>query len=114
MPVIKSQGFNITGRSVKSSNDPSRMEIIPPPLTPFGLCFLPVLDQLLVELHHFLLILDNETLSGNATIQKGLLSDLLQSYRASNGKVGEKGYLEYQLASVSKASIFLNPENVTH
>lgn len=44
-----------------------------------------MLDQLLVELHRFLLILDRETLSGNATIQKGLLSDLLQSYKASNG-----------------------------
>ncbi|XP_077358381.1 actin filament-associated protein 1-like 2 isoform X1 [Festucalex cinctus] len=44
-----------------------------------------VLDQLLMELHHFLLILDKETLSGNATIHKGLLSDLLQSYTASNG-----------------------------
>uniref|UniRef100_H3C0F8 Actin filament associated protein 1 like 2 n=1 Tax=Tetraodon nigroviridis TaxID=99883 RepID=H3C0F8_TETNG len=42
------------------------------------------MDQLLVELHRFLLILDNETLSGNATIQKGLLSDLLYSYRASS------------------------------
>lgn len=38
-----------------------------------------------MELHRFLLILDKETLSGNATVQKGLLSDLLQSYRASNG-----------------------------
>lgn len=46
---------------------------------------LPVLDQLLMELHRLLLILDKETLSGNATVQKGLLSDLLQSYRASNG-----------------------------
>ncbi|KAF0025453.1 hypothetical protein F2P81_022334 [Scophthalmus maximus] len=44
-----------------------------------------VLDQLLMELHRFLLILDKETLSGNATIQKGLISDLLHSYRASNG-----------------------------
>lgn len=46
---------------------------------------LAVLDQLLMELHRFLLILDKETLSGNATVQKGLLSDLLQSYRGSNG-----------------------------
>lgn len=46
---------------------------------------LPVLDQLLMELHRLLLILDKETLSGNATVQKGLLSDLLQSYRGSNG-----------------------------
>lgn len=44
-----------------------------------------VLDQLLMELHRFLLILDKETLSGHATIQKGLLSDLLLSYGTSNG-----------------------------
>ncbi|XP_078146789.1 actin filament-associated protein 1-like 2 [Centroberyx gerrardi] len=50
-----------------------------------------VLDQLLVELHRFLLVLDKENLSGNATIQKGLLSDLLQSYRASNG--GDEEYI---------------------
>ncbi|XP_035517622.1 actin filament-associated protein 1-like 2 [Morone saxatilis] len=52
-----------------------------------------VLDQLLMELHRFLLILDKETLSGNATIQKGLLSDLLQSYRASNGADEEYIYM---------------------
>ncbi|XP_041818396.1 actin filament-associated protein 1-like 2 [Chelmon rostratus] len=52
-----------------------------------------VLDQLLMELHRFLLILDKETLSGNATIQKGLLSDLLQSYRASNGTDEEYIYM---------------------
>ncbi|XP_038591697.1 actin filament-associated protein 1-like 2 isoform X1 [Micropterus salmoides] len=52
-----------------------------------------VLDQLLVELHRFLLILDRETLSGNATIQKGLLSDLLQSYKASNGADEEYIYM---------------------
>uniref|UniRef100_A0A3B5LKG3 Actin filament-associated protein 1-like 2 n=1 Tax=Xiphophorus couchianus TaxID=32473 RepID=A0A3B5LKG3_9TELE len=40
-----------------------------------------------MELHRFLLILDRETLSGNATVQKGLLSDLLQSYRTSGGKM---------------------------
>ncbi|XP_029934373.1 actin filament-associated protein 1-like 2 isoform X2 [Myripristis murdjan] len=50
-----------------------------------------VLDQLLVELHRFLLVLDKENLSGIATIQKGLLSDLLQSYRASNG--GDEEYI---------------------
>ncbi|XP_047464894.1 actin filament-associated protein 1-like 2 isoform X2 [Mugil cephalus] len=50
-----------------------------------------VLDQLLMELHRFLLILDKETLSGNATIQKGLLSDLLLSYRTSNG--GDEEYI---------------------
>ncbi|XP_074475325.1 actin filament-associated protein 1-like 2 isoform X1 [Sebastes fasciatus] len=52
-----------------------------------------VLDQLLMELHRFLLILDKETLSGNATIQKGLLSDLLQSYRSSNGADEEYIYM---------------------
>ncbi|XP_027145388.1 actin filament-associated protein 1-like 2 isoform X2 [Larimichthys crocea] len=52
-----------------------------------------LLDQLLMELHRFLLILDKETLSGNATVQKGLLSDLLQSYRASNGADEEYIYM---------------------
>ncbi|XP_061564975.1 actin filament-associated protein 1-like 2 isoform X2 [Cololabis saira] len=52
-----------------------------------------VLDQLLMELHRFLLILDKETLSGNATVQKGLLSDLLQSYKASNGADEEYIYM---------------------
>ncbi|XP_042363573.1 actin filament-associated protein 1-like 2 isoform X2 [Plectropomus leopardus] len=52
-----------------------------------------VLDQLLMELHRFLLILDKETLSGNATIQKGLLSDLLHSYGASNGADEEYIYM---------------------
>lgn len=72
---------------------PFGIKIKPPPLTLFALCFLPVLDQLLVELHCFLLILDNETLSGNATIQKGLLSDLLHSYRASNGNGSKKSFI---------------------
>ncbi|XP_029311861.1 actin filament-associated protein 1-like 2 isoform X2 [Cottoperca gobio] len=52
-----------------------------------------VLDQLLMELHRFLLILDKETLSGNATIQKGLLSDLLRSYSSSNGADEEYIYM---------------------
>ncbi|KAG7507928.1 hypothetical protein JOB18_049254 [Solea senegalensis] len=52
-----------------------------------------VLDQILMELHRFLLILDGENLSGNATIQKGLLSDLLQSYRISNGADEEYIYM---------------------
>ncbi|KAF7655253.1 hypothetical protein LDENG_00058830 [Lucifuga dentata] len=52
-----------------------------------------VLDQLLMELHRFLLMLDKENLSGNATIQKGLLSDLLQSYSASNGADEEYIYM---------------------
>lgn len=56
-----------------------------PPLRLSCLSVFAVLDQLLMELHRFLLILDKETLSGNATIQKGLLADLLKSYGASNG-----------------------------
>lgn len=69
------------------------------------LSVLPVLDQLLMELHRFLLILDKETLSGNATTQKGLLSDLLQSYRASNGmkeKVWIEVYVWYLYSRASK------------
>lgn len=58
-----------------------------------------VLDQLLMELHRFLLILDKETLSGNATIQKGLLSDLLQSYRTSNGADEEYIYMNKVIVS---------------
>lgn len=50
-----------------------------------------VLDQLIEELQRFLHILDKENLSGNATVQKGLLSDLLQSYEASNG--GDEEYI---------------------
>ena len=45
----------------------------------------PVLNHILMELHSFLLTLDKENLSGKATVQKGLLSDLLLSYRGSNG-----------------------------
>ncbi|XP_057682458.1 actin filament-associated protein 1-like 2 [Corythoichthys intestinalis] len=52
-----------------------------------------VLEQLLMELHHFLLILDKETLSGNATVHKGLLADLLQSYGTSNGADEEYIYM---------------------
>ncbi|KAJ8264717.1 hypothetical protein GJAV_G00152970 [Gymnothorax javanicus] len=44
-----------------------------------------VLDQLLGDLAQFLQLLDQEKLSGNATVQKCLLSDLLQSYTATNG-----------------------------
>lgn len=58
-----------------------------------------VLDQLLMELHRFLLILDKETLSGNATVQKGLLSDLLQSYKAANGGDEEYIYMNKVLVS---------------
>uniref|UniRef100_A0A3Q2P0A2 Actin filament-associated protein 1-like 2 n=1 Tax=Fundulus heteroclitus TaxID=8078 RepID=A0A3Q2P0A2_FUNHE len=58
-----------------------------------------VLDRLLMELHRFLLILDRETLSGNATVQKGLLSDLLQSYKTSNGGDEEYIYMNKVVAS---------------
>lgn len=50
-----------------------------------------VLDQLMEELQKFLHILDKENLSGNATVQKSLLSDLLLSYKASNG--GDEEYI---------------------
>ncbi|CAG5906282.1 unnamed protein product [Menidia menidia] len=52
-----------------------------------------------MELHCFLLILDKETLSGKATIQKGLLADLLQSYRASNGADEEYIYMNKVVAT---------------
>ncbi|KAM4526954.1 actin filament-associated protein 1-like 2 isoform 2-T2 [Fundulus diaphanus] len=58
-----------------------------------------VLDRLLMELHRFLLILDRETLSGNATVQKGLLSDLLQSYKTSSG--GDEEYIYMNKVVVS-------------
>ncbi|XP_013863040.1 actin filament-associated protein 1-like 2 [Austrofundulus limnaeus] len=63
-----------------------------------------VLDQLMMELHRFLLILDKENLSGNATIQKGLLSDLLQSYKSSSGADEEYIYMNKVLVSGSKDS----------
>ncbi|XP_061088187.1 actin filament-associated protein 1-like 2 isoform X2 [Conger conger] len=44
-----------------------------------------VLAQLLGDLAQFLKLLDQEKLSGNATVQKCLLSDLLQSYTSANG-----------------------------
>ncbi|XP_072522865.1 actin filament-associated protein 1-like 2 [Salminus brasiliensis] len=50
-----------------------------------------VLERLLEELQRFLKILDGEYLSGNATVQKNLLNDLLQSYKSSNG--GDEEYI---------------------
>ncbi|XP_047673463.1 actin filament-associated protein 1-like 2 isoform X3 [Tachysurus fulvidraco] len=50
-----------------------------------------VLEQLLEELQRFLKLLDGEKLSGNATVQKSLLTDLLQSYKSSNG--GDEEYI---------------------
>uniref|UniRef100_A0A1A8K3U5 Actin filament-associated protein 1-like 2 n=2 Tax=Nothobranchius kuhntae TaxID=321403 RepID=A0A1A8K3U5_NOTKU len=58
-----------------------------------------VLDQILMELHRFLLILDKENLSGNATIQKGLLSDLLQSYKSLSGADQEYIYMNKVLSA---------------
>ncbi|KAI5103321.1 actin filament-associated protein 1-like 2 isoform X5, partial [Silurus meridionalis] len=50
-----------------------------------------VLEQLLEELRRFLKLLDGENLSGNATVQKSLLTDLLHSYTSSNG--GDEEYI---------------------
>ncbi|XP_076154377.1 actin filament-associated protein 1-like 2 [Alosa pseudoharengus] len=51
-----------------------------------------VLERLLEELQRFLKLLDAEKLSGNATVQKSLLTDLLQSY-TSNGSCGDEEYI---------------------
>ncbi|XP_077056773.1 actin filament-associated protein 1-like 2 isoform X2 [Siphateles boraxobius] len=50
-----------------------------------------VLEQLLEQLQRFLKILDGEKLSGNATVQKGLLNELLQSYKSPNE--GDEEYI---------------------
>lgn len=50
-----------------------------------SLCVCPVLEQLLEQLQRFLKILDGEKLSGNAAVQKGLLTELLQSYKSTTG-----------------------------
>ncbi|XP_026880716.2 actin filament-associated protein 1-like 2 isoform X2 [Electrophorus electricus] len=50
-----------------------------------------VLDQLLEELQHFLKLLDGEHLSGTAAVRKGLLAELLQAYKSSNG--GDEEYI---------------------
>ncbi|KAG1954911.1 actin filament-associated protein 1-like 2 isoform X1 [Pimephales promelas] len=52
-----------------------------------------VLSQLLEQLQRFLKILDGEKLSGNATVQKGLVNELLQSYKSSNGEDEEYIYM---------------------
>ncbi|KAI9514204.1 hypothetical protein NQZ68_035231 [Dissostichus eleginoides] len=67
-----------------------------------------VLDQLLMELHRFLLILDKETLSGNATIQKGLLSDLLRSYSSSNGADEEYIYMNKVIVTDDRSDALVN------
>ncbi|XP_051925475.1 LOW QUALITY PROTEIN: actin filament-associated protein 1-like 2 [Hippocampus zosterae] len=80
-----------------------------------------VLDQLLMELHHFLLILDKETLSGNATVHKGLLSDLLRSYTVSNGADEEYIYMNKVVVGSKensekddRASILVNGKATKH
>ncbi|XP_062859131.1 actin filament-associated protein 1-like 2 isoform X2 [Trichomycterus rosablanca] len=50
-----------------------------------------VLEQLLEKLQCFLKVLDGENLSGNATVQKSLLTDLLQTYKSSDG--GDEEYI---------------------
>ncbi|XP_077959640.1 actin filament-associated protein 1-like 2 isoform X2 [Gasterosteus aculeatus] len=67
-----------------------------------------LLDQLLMELHRFLHILDKEALSGNATVQKGLLSDLLQSYRASNGADEEYIYMNKVIVTDDRSDALVN------
>ncbi|KAM9461934.1 actin filament-associated protein 1-like 2 [Clarias gariepinus] len=52
-----------------------------------------VLEQILEELQRFLKLLDGENLSGNATVQKSLLNDLVNSYTASNGADEEYIYM---------------------
>ncbi|KAK1793986.1 hypothetical protein P4O66_010901, partial [Electrophorus voltai] len=54
-------------------------------------CVPAVLDQLLEELQHFLKLLDGEHLSGTAAVRKGLLAELLQAYKSSNG--GDEEYI---------------------
>lgn len=49
------------------------------------LTVIAVLEHLLEELQRFLKLLDGENLSGNVTVQKSLLTDLLHSYTSSNG-----------------------------
>ncbi|XP_037319909.2 actin filament-associated protein 1-like 2 isoform X2 [Pungitius pungitius] len=67
-----------------------------------------LLDQLLMELHRFLHILDKEALSGNATVQKGLLTDLLQSYRASNGADEEYIYMNKVVVTDDRSDALVN------
>ncbi|CAL8301449.1 unnamed protein product [Lota lota] len=65
-----------------------------------------VLNQILVELHSFLLILDKENLSGKATVQKGLLSDLLLSYSGSNGGDEEYIYMNKVTVGEDKGEVY--------
>lgn len=61
-----------------------------------------MLDRLLVELHRFLLMLDKENLSGNATVHKSLVTDLLQTYRGSSGADEEYIYMNKVVVSDNK------------
>ncbi|KAJ7984648.1 hypothetical protein DPEC_G00356940 [Dallia pectoralis] len=54
-----------------------------------------VLDQLLENLQLFLLSLERENLSSDASVQKRQLSNLLQSYRCYNGNLSGTGDEEY-------------------
>uniref|UniRef100_A0A3B4B183 PH domain-containing protein n=1 Tax=Periophthalmus magnuspinnatus TaxID=409849 RepID=A0A3B4B183_9GOBI len=60
------------------------------------------MDRLLVELHRFLLILDKENLSGNATVHKSMLSDLLQTYG------GDEEYIYMNKVVVDRADSLVN------
>ncbi|XP_051530630.1 actin filament-associated protein 1-like 2 isoform X2 [Myxocyprinus asiaticus] len=62
-----------------------------------------VLEQLLEQLQRFLKILDEEKLSGNATVQKGMLTELLQSYKSSNG--GDEEYIYMNKVIVTGQSL---------
>ncbi|KAA0725079.1 Actin filament-associated protein 1-like 2 [Triplophysa tibetana] len=61
-----------------------------------------VLEQLLEQLQRFLKILDGEKLSGNATVQKGLLTELLQSYKSSSAGDEEYIYMNKVITSQSQ------------
>ncbi|XP_057214882.1 actin filament-associated protein 1-like 2 isoform X2 [Triplophysa rosa] len=61
-----------------------------------------VLEQLLEQLQRFLKILDGEKLSGNAAVQKGLLTELLQSYKSSSG--GDEEYIYMNKVIVTSQS----------
>ncbi|XP_059387084.1 actin filament-associated protein 1-like 2 isoform X2 [Carassius carassius] len=59
-----------------------------------------VLEQLLENLQRFLKILDGEKLSLNATVQKGFLAELLQSYKSSSAG-GDEEYIYMNKVTVT-------------
>lgn len=61
-----------------------------------------MLEQLLEQLQRFLKILDGEKLSGNAAVQKGLLTELLQSYKSTTG--GDEEYIYMNKVIVTSQS----------